>query len=103
MKRIKLKNIIQEADINYDTEKSWQIKEKRPIKVKVKSAGNHYRIIVPPMSMKYDTFQDLDDYGGESNVSTSSYDYEDGSSVFLADSIDDIKKWLNKFKKIVKV
>jgi hypothetical protein len=101
---IKLKNLLTEE------EKSWAIKEKRPIKVKiepVRGKVDYIRITVPPMKMKYDTFEDLNDSGGGdtsgkySDVSVSTYDYKNGEAKFLADDMESVEKWLKKFKKIV--
>lgn len=48
------------ADINYRTEKCWSIKEDRPIEVKkIKNRYGEWRIIFEPMTIKYETWQDI--------------------------------------------
>lgn len=93
---IRLTNILNEAR----KEKSWEIKEKRPIKVIVK--GNRFE--VPPMKMRYDTFDELTGQWGDGSNSVSglSYDYEDGTAVFTGNSKEDVLRFIEKNKNIIK-
>lgn len=47
------------AEINYTTEKCWSIKEKLPIKAKLQKIGGGYNVVIPPMTMTYETFEDI--------------------------------------------
>ena len=42
------------------------------------------------MSMSYETYMSLDNLG---KVNISSYDYENGESIFTSYTLDDIKDW----------
>lgn len=93
-------------------EKCWSIQEIRPIRVQVQ--GN--KVLVPPMTMKYDTFMDLDEchrhrhsteesftdqYGAKIGVAGLSYDYMNGEAVFSFLSDTDLSLWLDLYKDIV--
>ena len=121
----KIKRILRESKV----EKSWSIEENRPIPVSIHKTNSYYIIEVPPMSMKYETFQELGDnlnkdvidfrlknketYGLSNisekqikyptDVSHSTYDYENGEATFTASSIEDVKNWLKLYDDIIKV
>ena len=94
------------AEIDYETEKCWDIEEERPIKLNVEKLSNGtLRLFPDPMTMSYETYEDLDmghvhPFGNDDTredrigVSYRSYDYEDGSCEFIARSEKDLKKWL---------
>lgn len=88
---------LNEAEINWQKEKSWKIKDKFPIEVFVEKSwtGSYYTINVPPMCMRYETFMDLDNFG---KVDISTYDYENGAARFTSYSLDKIKEWGEKNK-----
>lgn len=111
------------ADINYNSEKSWGIKEKLPIPVSVIPFGRYFRIQVAPMLMSYETWQDIGDNWKltdeqwesrkrqgmqapdedrqrtlQNDVSQSQYDYEDGSCTFTASTLKDVENWLELYK-----
>ena len=96
----KLKNFIKttfreflnEGEINWEREKSWEIKDQFPIEVFVKKSwtGRYYVVEVPTMSMSYEVFQDLDNFG---KVDISSYDYENGEARFTSYNLERIKEW----------
>jgi hypothetical protein len=49
------------AEINYSKEKCWSIEECLPIKcTKKRNRHEEWDIIIPKMSMKYETFMDID-------------------------------------------
>jgi hypothetical protein len=52
--------------------------------------GKYYVVKVPIMSMSYETFMDLDNFG---KVDISTYDYENGEAKFTSYSLDNIKEW----------
>lgn len=89
------------AEINYSKEKTWQIKELLPILLEVEQRrlgySIYYRVMPQPMTMTWDTFINL----STEEVYASSYDYEDGEAVFLADTYEDILDWVDKNKDIV--
>jgi len=89
-------DFITEAEINWNKEESWRIKEEFPIEVFVKKGwtGRYYVVEVPPGKMRYQTFIDLDDLG--SGVDISHYDYENGKCNFTSYSLDSIQKWADK-------
>ena len=101
----KLKNFIKttfreflnEVEINWEREKSWEIKDQFPIEVFVEKSwtGRYYVVKVPTMSMSYEVFQDLDSFG---KVDISSYDYENGEARFTANTLDEIEEWGEKNK-----
>lgn len=78
-----------------------EIKEKRPIKVIVDGK----RFEVPPMKMRYETFDHLaGQWGDKKNfVSGFSYDYEDGSAVFIGKDEEDILSYIKRNKDIITV
>jgi len=112
-----MKTIIEIYQNIIEKESYQGIKEKRPIKVEIeKMSKGRLRIKVPPMTMRYETWQSLDhkhlhpfkndDYSTDRiGVDYTSYDYEDGSAEFVARSKEDLKKWLNypEYKGIVKI
>jgi hypothetical protein len=67
------------AEINYDTEKCWQIEEVLPIQATVrKNRQNEWDIIIEKMTVSYDTFIEIETslLGGYG----ASYDYKDGTA-----------------------
>ena len=101
----KLKNYIKttfrgflnEGEINWSKEKSWKIKDQFPIEVFVEKSrtGEYYIVKVPPMTMSYETYMDLDSFG---KVDVSTYDYENGEAGFTSSTLDNIKEWGEKNK-----
>jgi hypothetical protein len=89
--------VLNEGDINWNKEKSWNIKDIFPIEVFVEKSwnGRYYTITAPRMSMSYQTFIDLDIIG---KVNISSYDYENGEARFTSYTLDNIKEWGEKNK-----
>lgn len=87
-----------------EKEASWDIKEKLPIKVKVKKNGNRYDILVPPMKMTYKTWLYLDNHHRPEDIGVSytSYDYNTGEAEYVANSKEDLDKWFKEYKKYVK-
>ena len=83
---------LDEGEINWKKEKSWKIQDQFPIEVFVEKSwtGKYYVVKVPIMSMSYETFMDLDNFG---KVDISTYDYENGEAKFTSYSLDNIKKW----------
>jgi ribosomal protein S27AE len=87
-----VKESLDEGEINWKKEKSWKIQDQFPIEVFVEKSwtGKYYVVKVPIMSMSYDTFMDLDNFG---KVDISTYDYENGEAKFTSYSLDNIKEW----------
>ena len=85
------------ADINWNKEKSWGIKDKFPIRVFVEKSwtGRYYVIKAQNMSMSYETYIDLDSF---SKVDISTYDYENGEARFTSSTLDNIRDWGEKNK-----
>jgi len=83
---------LDEAEIDYEKEKTWRIQDKFPIEVTVKKgwSGNYYTIEPKPMDISYDTFMDL---GSNKGVSYTSYDYTTGEAQWTSDSLKQIKQW----------
>jgi len=92
-----LREFLNEGDINWSKEKSWKIKDQFPIEVFVEKSwtGKYYVVKVPTMSMSYETYMDLDNFG---KVDISTYDYENGEATFTSYTLDDIKEWGEKNK-----
>lgn len=92
------------AEINYGTENSWRIKENKnqPIQLTVERSwtNRYWRVIVPAMSMTYDTYMSLDKFG---KVDISTYDYLNGVATFTSYSLDDIKQWAEENKSIINI
>jgi len=89
----------------WPNEKCWGIKEVRPIPVKTKLSwtGKYYRITAEPMSMTYKTAEhlDMDHRHQDIGVSLSSYDYENGEAVFIADTLEAVKQWAEQYSDII--
>jgi hypothetical protein len=85
------------ADINWNKEKSWGIKDNFPIRVFVEKSwtGRYYVLKATNMSMSYETYIDLDSFG---KVDISTYDYENGEARFISSTLDDIRDWGEKNK-----
>ena len=67
------------AEIDYKKEKCWGIKEVHPIQVGVKrNRYNDWDLIIPPMSMTYDTFMLINTSMMIEEAYRISYDYVDG-------------------------
>ena len=83
---------LNEAEIDYEKEKTWGIQDKFPIEVTVKKgwSGNYYTIEPKPMDISYDAFMDL---GSNRDVSYTSYDYTTGEAQWTSDSLKQIKQW----------
>lgn len=85
--------------INWQTEKSWKIKDNFPITVFVeKSWTNRYYVIkAQSMQVSYELWQDLDI---NSKVDISMYSYENGECTWTSYTIESIKEWgeINKDK-----
>ena len=98
----KMKSFLNEAEIDYNKEKSWKIKDQFPIEVSVEKSwtGKYYVVKVPPMSMSYETFMSLDNFG---KVDISSYDYQNGDAKFTANKLADIIKWGEENKDKIKI
>jgi len=61
-------------------EKCWQIKESLPIHAsKAKNRRGEWDILIPKMTMTYDTFMRMDTSVTHMETYGTSYDYEDGS------------------------
>ena len=95
--KTKIREILNESDINWSKEKSWKIKDQFPIEVFVEKSwtGKYYVVKVPTMSMSYETYRDLDSFG---KVDISTYDYENGEARFTSYTLDNIKEWGEKNK-----
>ena len=95
--KTKIREILNESDINWSKEKSWKIKDQFPIEVFVEKSwtGKYYVVKVPTMSMSYETYRDLDSFG---KVDISIYDYENGEARFTSYTLDNIKEWGEKNK-----
>lgn len=95
--KITIREFLNEGEINWDKEKSWNIKDQFPIEVFVEKSwtGTYYVVKVPTMSMSYKTYMDLDIFG---KVDISTYDYENGEATFTSYELDDIKEWGEKNK-----
>jgi hypothetical protein len=89
------KESITEGEINWDKEKSWEIKDQFPITVFVEKTwtGRYYIIKAPSMKISYETWEDLASFN---KVGMSSYDYENGEAIWMSNSLDDIKEWADK-------
>lgn len=89
-------DFLTEAEINWQKEESWRIKEQFPIEVFLKKGwtGDYYVVKVPPGKMRYQTFSGLDDRG--LGVDISRYDYEKGECNFTSYSLDSIENWADK-------
>jgi len=95
-------NMLTEAEIDYEKEKTWGIQDKFPIEVTVKKGwtGNYYTIEPKPMDVSYDTFIDL---GSGGNVDYTSYDYTTGEAQWTSDSLEQIKQWEEDNRDKIKV
>lgn len=90
------------SEINYQKEKSWRIKEKLPIKAtKEKNHYDDWSILIPPMTISWETFFDLYSSLSIGNAYGMSYDYEDGSPTL---SVTDLGlKELLEMKTIIEI
>lgn len=88
------------AEIDYEKEKCWQIKEQRPIKVfKSKRDVDRWVIDVKPMVMEYETFNYL-----TMNINHwryCDYDYENGEARIVV--TDEGLKELEKMNDIITI
>lgn len=100
--KTKVRQFLNEGEINWEKEKSWKIKDQFPVDVFVEKSwtGKYYTIKVPTMKMSYETFMDLDSFG---NVDISTYDYENGEARFTSYTLDKIKEWGEKNKDRVRI
>ena len=89
--------MIFDEKIDLKKEKSWIIVEKQPIELFVEKSwsGRYYTVKTEPVTMRYETFIDLDSFG---KVDISTYDYEDGMACFTSYTLDLIKEWGEKNK-----
>ncbi len=66
-------------DSTYSKEKCWNIKESLPIKcTKERNRYNEWEIIIPKMSMKYETFMEIETSITHMESYNISYDYAEG-------------------------
>ena len=84
-------------------QKCWQIKEQRPIKVKITETLNkeYYSVLVPEMKMRYETFNQLSPTDGK--IIGGEYNMKNGNTSFFAYTNEDLNEWLDKNKDIIKV
>lgn len=67
------------GEIDYIKEKCWKIKESLPIQCsKVKNKNGDWDIIIPQMTMSYDTFQEIYSSFMYKECYGASYDYIEG-------------------------
>jgi hypothetical protein len=85
------------AEINFQKEKSWSIKDKFPINVYVEKSwtGKYFVITAPIMSISYGVWEELDSNG---EVDISRYEYDNGKATWTSYTIDQITKWGEKNK-----
>ncbi len=90
-----------------EKERCWSIKEKRPIKVYIDKTSSNGKInlIAKPMTMKYETWEHLDQHHrfDDIGVSGTGYNYFDGEAEFRATNKEELQKWLDNYKKIIKL
>lgn len=83
------------AEINYQTEKSWGIKDDKPIHAVVEERPygytcKYYIVHIPRMTISYDKFWALEKFD---KVKVSSYDYANGKAQYSSWSLDHIREW----------
>lgn len=87
-----------------DIEKCWKIQETLPVKVAtVKRHDHKIDIIIPPMKMKYETWQFLDNNHRFQDIAVqyTFYDYNTGTCEFTANSEKDLHLWLEKYSDFI--
>jgi len=84
-------------------QKCWQIKEERPIKVKITETLNkqYYSVLVPEMKMRYETFNHLSPVTGK--IVGGEYNMKNGNTSFFAYTKEDLNEWLEKYNKIITI
>jgi hypothetical protein len=81
-------------------EKCWEIEEVLPVPVRL--VGDN--VIIPAMSMSYDTFNSIIAGHRHQDIRVgdyASYSYLNGEGEFSAHSVDDYKNWLELYSHIV--
>ena len=88
------------AEINYAKEKSWRIKEIRPIKAtKTRNRHGDWSILIPPMTMTWDSYEEIFTSLSTTECYNISYDYEDGSPTLSVTDIGLVE--LQKMSEII--